>query len=267
MNQSIQPLTLATCLLCISSISNIFIQTSAQANPSPPKIVAVEYIPPPPPPNRGSPGHRSEGGSRGGFCDGGESNQTLEALVPVYDDTVSHNQPISMTQVWGLTSNRDPTFWFFVPYSGSSIKAIEFVLRNEQDKTIYRQPVTIPRIPGIVNFHLRSSNATLELGKNYHWFFNVQVACEALKPTEVVDSVDGWVQLTNLNSSLSASIEQATSLRKVALYAENGIWFDALTTLAELRSSHSKDATLTAEWTSLLKSVGLENLAAEPLVK
>jgi len=132
MNQSIQPLTLATCLLCISLISNIFIEILAKANPSPPQIVAVEYIPPPPPPNRGSPGNRGEGGSRG--CG---SNQALEALVPVYSDTVSQNQaePISITQVWGLTSNRDPTFWFFVPYRRSSIKTIEFVLKNEQDKT------------------------------------------------------------------------------------------------------------------------------------
>ena len=261
MNQSIQPLTLATCLLCISLISNIFIEILAKANPSPPQIVAVEYIPPPDPPNRGSPGNRGEGGSRG--C----GSNHLEALVPVYSDTVSQNQTISMNQVWGLTSNRDPTFWFFVPYRRSSIKTIEFVLKNEQDKTIYSQPVTIPKTPGIVNFHLRSSNATLELGKNYHWFFNVQVACEALESTKVVDIVDGWVQRTNLNSALAASIKQATPQQKVALYAENGIWYDTLTTLAKLRSTHPKDATLAAEWTSLLKSVGLENLTAQPLVK
>ena len=188
--------------------------------------------------------------------------------MPVYFNTVSQNQgePISITQVWGLTSNQDPTFLFFVPYNRSSIKAMEFVLQNERNKTIYHQPATIPETPGIVKFHLISKNASLELGKNYHWFFKVHVACEPQKSTEV-NNVDGWVQRTNLNSALDASIKEATPQPKVALYAENGIWYDALTTLAELRFTHPKDPTLAAEWTSLLKSVGLENLTAQPLVK
>lgn len=141
MNQFVQPLTLVKCLLCILSlslISSIFIETLAKANPSQPQVVAVKFIPPPPPPNRGAPGNRGEGGNRG--CG---NNQSLKALVPVYSNTVSQNQgePISITtQVWGLTSKQDPTFLFFVPYNRSSIKAMEFVLQNERNKTIINQP-------------------------------------------------------------------------------------------------------------------------------
>ena len=270
MNTSFGLLTLTTaffkctlCLLTLTITSSISTTPHALANPAPPRVAAVKFTPPPPPPNRGAPGSRSQAGSRG--CSG---NQSLEALMPVHEQIVSQNQGKStsiMTQVWGLTSIENPTFWFFIPFSSSSIKDIEFVLQNEQKKTIYRTPVTIPEAPGIVSFRLPSS-ATLEVGKNYDWFFKVNVACDPQQPKKL-NYVEGWVQRTNLNAQLGDRLKQATPQQRVALYAENGHWYDTLTTLAEIRLAKPKDPAVFADWTSLLQSVGLENLANQPLVK
>jgi Domain of Unknown Function (DUF928) len=42
----------------------------------------------------------------------------------------------------------------------------------------------------------------------------------------------------------------------------NGIWYDALTTLAQ-----PEDRAIAQEWTDLLKAVGLENLATQLLIR
>ncbi|WP_348244518.1 DUF928 domain-containing protein [Leptolyngbya sp. DQ-M1] len=56
------------------------------------------------------------------------------------------------------------------------------------------------------------------------------------------------------NPSLSQQIQQAEFRQKVRLYAENGIWFDAVATLAEARSVNPKDAELAKDWEQLLQA-------------
>ncbi len=74
------------------------------------------------------------------------------------------------------------------------------------------------------------------------------------------------MQRINPNPQLANSLKQATLLQQVALYAENGIWDDALNSLAEIYLTQPKKAALATEWTSLLKSVDLENLAHHSLL-
>ncbi|MEO1378588.1 MAG: DUF928 domain-containing protein, partial [Cyanobacteria bacterium J06635_10] len=68
------------------------------------------------------------------------------------------------------------------------------------------------------------------------------------------------------SSTLTERLGQATPLQQVALYAEDGIWHNSLETLAQLRLAKPKDAALLADWTSLLKSEELDNLANHPLL-
>ena len=51
-----------------------------------------------------------------------------------------------------------------------------------------------------------------------------------------------------------------------ALYAQAGIWYEALATLAELRRSKPNDSVLISAWESLLQSVGLDTVAKEPII-
>lgn len=43
--------------------------------------------------------------------------------------------------------------------------------------------------------------------------------------------------------------------------------YDSLATLAQLRQSSPNNASLTEDWTNLLGSIGLDNIATEPLVQ
>ncbi|MEH2247998.1 DUF928 domain-containing protein [Nostoc sp.] len=234
---------------------------------TPVAAVPITFSPPPPPPDRGATGDRGGAASRG--C--GVSNKSVIALVPVYNETLKQGQTeaVSVTKVWGLTTEEYPSFWFFVPYQKSAINSIEFVLKDESSKlsqTLYRTTVTIPEVPGIISIRLGATTPPLQVDKMYHWFFKIKIICNPQQPPEQ-EYVEGWVQRVNLNPKLVDSPKQGTLQQRVKLYAENGVWYDALTTLAELRLAKPEDPTLAVEWMNLLKSVDLENLAKQPLIK
>ncbi|MBW4605022.1 MAG: DUF928 domain-containing protein [Calothrix sp. FI2-JRJ7] len=229
------------------------------------KSTSIRFNPPPPPPDRGAPGNRGEGASR---SDCTRLALPLTALVPSYQENLSQGkgETITNTWIWGLTSVEQPSFWFYVPYHQSHIRAIEFVLQDDKNKTIYRTPVSIPAAPGIVRVQLKDITTPLETNKQYHWFFKVRVGCN-LKQPATLNYLEGWVQRVDLHSALRNQIKQALPQQQVAIYAENGIWYDALTTLAELRLANPQNAALTEEWNSLLSVIGLEKVATQTLVQ
>lgn len=232
---------------------------------------SINFNPPPPPPDRSAAGDRGSAASRG--C--GKGMESLMALAPDYQQTISSKQgeKIPVTKIWALTTDDYPTFWFFVPYDFSSITKMEFVLKDEsqnKSKTIYRTVLDKPEKPGIISVSTKKAIEPLQVSKTkhqkkYHWFLKVKVKCSPQQSVES-KSVDGWIERVNLNSQLAKRIQQATPLQKAALYAENGIWHNALTTLGEARLSQPNNASLLANWSSLLKSEELDKLANYPLI-
>jgi hypothetical protein len=59
--------------------------------------------------------------------------------------------------------------------------------------------------------------------------------------------------------------EAATPIDRIALYAANGLWYDAIATLATLRRESPDNVIATNQWTALLESVGLSEFAGMPL--
>ncbi len=201
---------------------------------------------PPPPPNIGAPSQRKAGGSRNTQS----QQKVLTALAPEYSGS---------QLVLGSTTQMRPTFWFYVPYKSDSTYA-KLVLEDENNQTIYKTPLT--GTPGVVSVSLPSTSSALKIGKRYHWYFNIY--CN--QDNEFITSVEGDVQLLGLNPIVQSELNKATPQQQVALYADNGIWYEALTTLANLRRTYPQDAKLADDWASLLESVGLQNIAAEPIV-
>jgi hypothetical protein len=232
---------------------------------------SINFNPPPPPPDRSAAGDRGSAASRG--C--GKGMESLMALAPDYQQTISSKQgeKIPVTKIWALTTDDYPTFWFFVPYDKSSITKMEFVIKDEsqnKSKTIYRTVLDKPEKPGIISVSTKKAIEPLQVSKTkhqkkYHWFLKVKVKCSPQQSVES-KSVDGWIERVNLNSQLAKRIQQVTPLQKAVLYAENGIWHDALTTLGEARLSQPNNASLLANWSSLLKSEELDKLANYPLI-
>lgn len=237
--------------------------TRIQAQPTKPVDSPVRFVPPPPP-NLGAPSGRQRGGASRGECP--NVNKPLTALVPATQKSLGEKRgnPALNTfeSVWGLTVAAHPTLWFYVPYSLTAKLPIEFVLQDDQGKEVYKTSFKASQTqPGIVSLHLPSTEKPLEIGKMYHWYFIID--CDPDAPP----LVEGWVQRVAPNPTLASQLQKATPRQRVALYAQQGIWHDALTTLAELRSANSGDAALSNDWVSLLQSVNLEAIATEPIVE
>ena len=261
-------LTIAFITAFLSSIA-YFLPINAQLTTK--NNSSINFTPPPPPPNRSAAGQRGGAASRG--C--GKGMESLMALAPDYKQNISSKQgeTIPVTKIWGLTTDDYPTFWFFVPYDKSSITEMEFVIKDKSQKpskTIYRKVLDKPEKPGIISIDTKKAIEPLQVSqtkhqKKYHWFLKLKVKCS---PQQSVESkfVDGWIERVNLSSNLTKSIQQATPVQKAAIYAENGIWHDALTVLGKTRSNQPDNASSLANWTTLLKSEELDSLANYPLI-
>ena len=201
--------------------------------------------------SRGRPRRKGGTGSRGNCLDQG---MPLTALVP--------------TSNLGLTVSSNPTFWFYVPYKPDDVLAGEFSLQDVENNEVYRTPFTLTGTPGIVSISLPDTKAPLEIGKRYRWYFKIYCPLQESFAPLTPAFVQGWVQrvsLNDINPHLESQLKaEKTPLKRIALYAENGIWHEALTGLAELRRTSLRDVSL-GDWAELLRAIGLERLVQEPL--
>lgn len=191
----------------------------------------------------------------------------LTALVPLREEQrVSKQTDKSISGiVEGLTTSERPTFWFYVPYTQDLTASAEFILQDSAGNDIYRNAIALPPKPGVISVSL-PSNASLQVGKTYRWYLKVR--CNQQQTASVPIYVEGDIQRVNLDSRVMQQLEAAVDPRqKVVIYAEEGIWFDSLTMLAQLRQKNPNDPSLAEDWQSLLRSVNLDNIATAPLVK
>ncbi|MDZ8235966.1 MAG: DUF928 domain-containing protein [Nostoc sp. ChiQUE01a] len=193
----------------------------------------------------------------------------LTALVPLREEqeqkvSKQTDKPISAI-VGGLTTSERPTFWFYVPYTQDLTASAEFILQDSAQNDIYRNAIALPPKPGVIGVSL-PPNASLQVGKTYHWY--LKVPCNQQQTASVPIYVEGDIQRVNLDSRIMQQLETAVDpQQKVAIYAQEGIWFDSLTMLAQMRQKNPHDASVASDWQSLLRSVNLDNVATAPLVK
>jgi hypothetical protein len=205
--------------------------------------------PPPKPPSRGVPGNRTVSAS----MSGNNCELNLVALAPEFKQYI--DEKVSENSVWGQTIAAYPTFWFFVPTTASSTK-IEFSLQaGEED--IYRTNIPTPQQSGIVGVKIPNSQQPLQLNRNYHWTLKAKV-CDGTSTVNRVH-VDGWVTRIQLPETI---IRQDN----LEMYSANGIWYDAVTSLAQQRLQKPQDVWLEQDWSDLLNSVNLTKIAKQPLV-
>ena len=227
-----------------------------------PNNLPVNFVQQPQLPDNGTPTGRRKGAAGRGNC---ALAQPLTALVPAMEKTLNEGGG-KITYVWGKTIAEHPTFWFYVPYSHTSLRSVEFVIQDGEND-VYRTPLKLPTMPGVVSFRLPSTAPPLKIGKMYHWFFKIKINCDSQNSSDVKEYVEGWVQRVKLNPNLTSQLKAATQRQRIALYATNGIWHEALTTLADLRLVNTEDTMLKDNWSDLLQSVGLSDIASKPIVQ
>jgi hypothetical protein len=157
-----------------------------------------------------------------------------------------------------------PTFFFYLPQPNAELA--EFILQDENDKVIYSQALTIKNLSGVIGVSIPANTNVppLEVGKKYSWVFSL--VCDP--EDRAVDKVEkGVVLRVELSADILGELDAANPRRKTVIYAEKGIWQDALGTLAAARRANPNDTGLAADWESLLDSVTLRAIAKEPIVE
>ncbi|MEG4841581.1 DUF928 domain-containing protein [Microcoleus sp. B9-D4] len=163
----------------------------------------------------------------------------------------------------GLTLTESPTFFVYVSQPAAQV---EFILLNEDESEVVYETTLKNDKAGIVGVSLSEKDKTknIEVGKRYVWSF--ALACDPLERSGDY-IVKGWMQRIEPQANLKNDLANPDPMAKVMAYARNGIWYETLATLAEMRRLAPNDSRLTTEWTQLLQSQGLESIAAQPLVQ
>lgn len=198
-------------------------------------------------PSIGAPGNRESGASRSAPC--ATSDRGLLALLPE-------------TNI-GLTTEAYPSFFAYVPPSSAEIA--EFLLYEEgTDQLIYSTSLEINGESGIASVKLPvdADIPSLEVGKNYYWYFTV--VCDQDDRSGDM-TVQGTVQRVALNADLARQLASASAPERAAIYAQAGIWQDALASLAALNQREPNNPSNRSSWNSLLTAVGLQEIADEQL--
>lgn len=205
---------------------------------------------PPPPPDRGEPAGRGLGGGQRGNC--------LTALVPV-------TQISAGDLYWGLTTVDRPTLWFHLSRPLAAPTSGKWVLQDEAGKVRYSSPFTLPQqSAGTISLSLPMTVPPLQVGQSYRW--SVSLECDP----ELVDApvkLEGQLKRVAVPAQLQTQLAAAkTPIEKASLYANHGIWHDALTTLGLSLREQNRDRAIVAAWTDLLTQVNLGNTASTPVL-
>jgi hypothetical protein len=162
----------------------------------------------------------------------------------------------------GLTLTESPTFFVYVSQPSAQV---EFILLNEDEsEVIYETTLKIDKA-GIVGVSLpeKGKRKNIEVGKRYVWSFSVP--CDDDPSGNYF--VNGIVQRIEPQETLKNDLANADPRTRAIAYAKNGIWYETLATLAQMRRLAPDDSEPRAEWTQLLESQGLESIADQPLVQ
>ncbi len=194
----------------------------------------------------GLPGSRIGGGTRGECY----FNKPLVAIVPESNLV--------------LTKSAYPKFFFYVPPTATP-KQIEFVLQDEENNEIYQTMFATNGSTGVINISLPDGGSVppLALEKEYRW--QLVMICDPEKREHDI-GVNGWVKRIALDPVIAKKLEKAQPTEKINMYVSSGLWQDALFNLAQLRYKQPDNLKFSSDWSHLLRSLGLDAIAQEPLV-
>lgn len=204
------------------------------------KLAAAPSMPVYQPPKRGAPGGRVGGGTRGP----GDDLPTLLVLAP---DHV------------GLTTQEQPTLYWYL--SKPTTYPIELTIIQGQGtkpslETVIRPPSSAQA--GVQQARLAGYGFRLLPGVQYKWFV-------ALIPNPTRRSKDiiagGIIERVAPPEVVQTKLTQTDKASSSHVYAEYGLWYDAVTSISSLIDTMPNDLVLRKQRASLMEQVGLIEIA------
>jgi len=185
------------------------------------------------PPSRGAPGGRIGGGTRGG-----QNVFVLSVLAPDHS---------------AFTTSEQPSLYWFI--SKPTSLPIELTVMDPQGvKPILETQLPPPTKPGIQRVRLADYNVHLAPGAAYRWF--VAVVSDADRRSKDI-LAGGAIERVDLQEDVKAKLAKASDKELPFIYAQAGLWYDALKSISDLIDAAPQNQELRNERAALLKQVGL----------
>ena len=203
------------------------------------------------PPDRGAPDVAVGGATRGELC----------GVTPLIPKDTSKDYGEINPPYFGLTVTDRPTFFWHIEKKIAQEVFFEVYEYNTEGRgkdgqLVYTTNFDVTATPGVLSTKLPPSSG-LEEGKTYRWYLDI--VCGSDSSVEIA-STSGWVERVEASPELSSRLVRAeTAEARSGVYAEVGIWFDALNILGQERIAADTDA-LKIGWENLLESLNLTNL-------
>jgi hypothetical protein len=215
-------------------------------------------------------GLRASRGLRGGAARGGclPNNDGLKPIVPMNQpqQTASSQADVEVYSVSTIAAR--PKFFVYVPQT--SAQKAKFTLSSENEKNLVEASseneknlveatFALTGTPGVVSFSLPTNAPPLEVGKTYKW--SVQIVCETGDGDNGGNLIaEGEVERIQPPAAL-VNIEKVAPRQRLDLYVDAQLWYDSVTTLAELQHTNPQNLSLKKDWEDLLNSVHLDTVA------
>lgn len=189
------------------------------------------------PPLRGAPGGRVGGGTRGVA----REVFVLSALAP------NHT---------GLTVSDQPSLYWYI--SSVAPFPVELtVVDSQADKPLLETRIAAPTRPGVQRIRLADYGIRLAPGAVYRWFVAV-VPDPARRSRDIL--AGGTIERVELQEELKGKITRAAKTEIPFVYAEAGIWYDAMGAISELIETAPQDPALRKQRAALMAQVGLPEI-------
>lgn len=157
-----------------------------------------------------------------------------------------------------LTTHESPTlFWY---QSAPADMRLEFTLTEPKNpKPVLKLAVGKSPQAGIHRLTLAKQNVQLKTGVTYKWTV-AWVPDANNRSLNVI--AGGSIQRVEPDAKLTAALEGTQGAEQASVYAQNGIWYDALEAISNAIEAAPDDKSLHAERADLLEQAGLKQVAA-----
>jgi hypothetical protein len=191
------------------------------------------YVPPP----RGAPGGRVGGSTRG------------TGMVPLVSALVPDHIGLTVQEQVSL-------FWYL---SKSTIYPVELTIIDDQTiRPLIERRISGPLHPGVQRVRLAEYGLRLVPGVRYRWSVALVVDPENRSRDMLAG---GLIERVAPPEALRAQLAGADKARAPAIYAQAGLWYDALEAISDLIDAAPQMPVLRHQRASLLAQVGLSDIA------
>ena len=191
------------------------------------------------PPLRGSPAGRVGGGTRGMTE---RESFSLQVLAPNHIGLTVHDQP--------------SLYWYVSKPIPHPIEVT--VIEKNAVKPLVEKVINGPEMGGIQAIHLADYGVHLRRDVPYKWFVTL-VTDPDHRSKDIM--AGGLITLVEPSPSLSAKLKVTSSNKAPYVYAEEGVWYDALEAISRMIDASPANAGLRKQRASLLEQVGLSDVA------